>query len=213
MRHRRLLDFVVQPPHTFRLFHPEAIWRIKVRGRKCAYLTFDDGPVPEVTPQVLDILDRYGVKATFFMVGQNAERHPELLEEVRRRGHAIGNHTMHHMHGRKCSYNTYLRDVAEANLQLRSTLFRPPYGTLSWRQMKTIQLHYNIVMYDVVSRDYARLITPEEVVENVQRFTRNGSVIVFHDSQRAAANLLPALPQIIEWLQAKGYELRPIGSV
>ena len=205
-----LKRFVVQPPLFYRILFPEAVWRIKRRGRKVAYLTFDDGPIPEVTPQILDILDRFGVKATFFMVGDNARRHPELVNEVRRRGHTIGNHTMHHLQGRKTMPRKYLRDVQEADRLLNTSLFRPPHGLLRWSQSHVIRKHYNLIMYDVVTRDYAVYTSPEEVVENVRRFTRNGSIIVFHDSLKSCHNTLPALPDAIKWLLDNGFELLPL---
>ncbi|MDE6514135.1 MAG: polysaccharide deacetylase family protein [Muribaculaceae bacterium] len=194
----------------YRILFPEAVWRIKRRGHKVAYLTFDDGPIPEVTPHILDILDRFNVKATFFMVGDNARRHPELVEEVRRRGHSIGNHTMHHLQGRKTMPRRYLRDVQEADHILNTSLFRPPHGLLRWSQSKVIRKHYNLVMYDVVTRDYAVYTSPDEVVENVRRFTRNGSIIVFHDSLKSCHNTLPALPDAIKWLLDNGFELLPL---
>ena len=205
-----LKRFVVQPPLFYRILFPEAVWRIKRRGRKVAYLTFDDGPIPEVTPRILDILDRFGVKATFFMVGDNARRHPELVEEVRRRGHTIGNHTMHHLQGRKTMPRRYLRDVQEADHLLNTSLFRPPHGLLRWSQSRVIRRHYNLIMYDVVTRDYAVYMSPEEVVDNVRRFTRNGSIIVFHDSLKSRHNTLPALPDAIKWLLDNGFELLPL---
>ena len=115
---------VVQPPMLYRLLFPEAIWRIQVAGRKVAYLTFDDGPVPEATPRILEILEHYGVKATFFMVGDNARRYPELYRQVVNAGHTIGNHTMHHMRGRKTSFRRYIRDILEAQEVINSALFR-----------------------------------------------------------------------------------------
>ena len=200
-------SLVTQPPLLYRIFFPEAVWRVKRHGAKVAYLTFDDGPVPEATPRVLEILHKYAVRATFFTVGDNARRYPELLEAVRAEGHSIGNHTMHHLQGRKTSCRHYLRDVREANRLLHTTLFRAPHGLLSWRQSKNIARHYNLIMYDVVTRDYARRITADEVLDNVRRFTRNGSIIVFHDSLKAADKMLPALPRAIEWLLSQGYEL------
>ena len=199
---------IVQPPLIYRALFPEALWRIKVKGVKAAFLTFDDGPVPEATPRVLEILARYGVKATFFMVGDNVRRYPELYKAVRAAGHRIGNHTMHHLQGRKTSFRRYLRDVTEAAEYIDSDLFRPPHGFMSFRQGRLIQKHYNMVMYDVVTRDYARYITPEEVVNNVKRFVRNGSIIVFHDSEKSAATTVAALPAVLEWLLDNGFELR-----
>ncbi len=201
--------FIEQPPRLYRSFFSEALWRIKHK-RPTVYLTFDDGPIPEVTPWVLDTLDRYGVKATFFMVGDNVRRHPQLLEEVRRRGHSYGNHTMHHLQGLKVSTMRYMRDITEADKLIGSPLFRPPHGIIRPRQAKAIKHHYNIVMYDLVTRDYAQKITPEEVLENVKRYTRNGSIIVFHDSLKSQANLRYALPRAIEWIKEQGYEFRAL---
>lgn len=201
---------IVQPPLLYRLMFPEAVWRIQVVGRKVAYLTFDDGPVPEATPKILEILDRYNVKATFFMVGDNARRYPELYNAVGNAGHAIGNHTMHHVRGRKTSFRRYIRDILEAHELLKVAMFRPPHGLLSFRQAHTLQKHLNMIMYDVVTRDYARNITPEEVVSNVKRFARSGSIIVFHDSEKSAKNTIAALPAAIEWLLENGFELRAI---
>lgn len=201
---------IERPPLIYRLLFPEALWRIKMRRRRVVYLTFDDGPVPEVTPWVLDILDRYGVKATFFMVGQNVERHPELLEEVRRRGHSFGNHTMRHLQGMKVMTRRYLRDISEADALIDSPLFRPPHGIMRWAQSRALRNKYNIIMYDLVTRDYSAKLEPEEVLHNVKRFARNGSIIVFHDSLKARRNMQAVLPQAIEWLLAQGYEFEPL---
>ncbi len=201
---------IERPPLLYRLLFPEAIWRFKHHRRKVVYLTFDDGPIPEVTPWVLDILDRYGIKATFFMVGDNVSRHPELLAEVRRRGHSVGNHTMHHLQGMKTTSRRYMRDITEADRHIDSVLFRPPHGIMRWKQARHIRSHYNIIMYDLVTRDYSRKLTPEDVVRNVKRFARNGSIIVFHDSLKARDNMMAALPPAIEWLLSQGYEFEPI---
>lgn len=196
---------IERPPLLYRLLFPEAIWRIKHPHRRVVYLTFDDGPVPEVTPWVLDTLDRYGVRATFFMVGDNVCRHPELLEEVRRRGHSYGNHTMHHLQGMRVKARNYWRDICEADALIESPLFRPPHGIMRWKQAAAIKRHYNIIMYDLVTRDYSRRLTPARVLDNVRRYARNGSVIVFHDSLKAERNMRVALPAAIEWLQSEGY--------
>ena len=202
---------IEQPPLLYRLLFPEAIWRLKRKGGShVVYLTFDDGPIPEVTPWVLDVLDSYGIKATFFMVGDNVRQHPGLLEEVRRRGHSYGNHTMHHLRAMKVSQNRYLHDVLEAAELLDTPLFRPPHGLIRYRQGKALKERFNIVMYDVVTRDYSKKLTGEEVFNNVRRYTRNGSIIVFHDSLKAAANLRYALPKAIEWLIGQGYEFRAL---
>ncbi len=201
---------IERPPLFYRLLFPEAIWRIKHRRRKVVFLTFDDGPIPEVTPWVLDTLDRYGIKATFFMVGDNVRRHPELLEEVRRRGHAVGNHTMHHLQGMKVTAYRYMHDISEANDLIDSPLFRPPHGLLRWKQARAIKDRYNLVMYDLVTRDYSKKLNPEQVFNNVRRYVRNGSIIVFHDSLKAEKNMKAVLPRAIEYLRSLGYEFEPL---
>ncbi len=198
---------IERPPRWFRWIFPGATFRIPSakKGEKQIFLTFDDGPIPEVTPWVLDILDRYGVKATFFMVGQNVERHPELLEEVRRRGHTVGNHTLHHIQGASATTMRYMRDAAEGAALTGSDLFRPPHGWLRPRQLMALRKHYRVIMYDLVTRDYSKRLTPRRVVENVKRFTRDGSIIVFHDSLKSLPRLKEALPEALEWLKAEGY--------
>lgn len=201
---------IERPPLLYRLLFPEAIWRINKRKRRVVYLTFDDGPIPEQTPWVLDILDRYGIKATFFMVGDNVRRNPDLLAEVRRRGHSVGNHTMHHLQGMKVTARRYLRDVSEADALIDSPLFRPPHGIMRWKQSRALREKYIIIMYDLVTRDYSAKLKPEQVMANVKRFARNGSIIVFHDSLKAAANMRAVLPRAIEWLLSQGYEFEPL---
>ena len=202
--------WIEQPPFFYRLLFTEAIWRILHRGKRVVYLTFDDGPIPEETPWVLDLLDRYGIKATFFMVGDNVRKYPEVFEEVKRRGHSYGNHTMHHLQGLKVSATTFFRDITEADRLIGSTLFRPPHGIISPWQTKLIKRHYNIIMYDVVTRDYSNRVTGEQVLDNVKRYTRNGSIIVFHDSVKAHERMRYALPRAIEWLISEGYEFRAL---
>lgn len=197
--------FVEQPPLLYRMLFPECLWRIQ-KKQKCVYLTFDDGPIPEVTPWVLDTLDRYGVKATFFMVGDNVKRNPQLLEEVLRRGHSVGNHTMNHLQGRKVSTDEYIENIERANEMLHTNLFRPPHGIMRLKQAKIVRSRYTVIMYDVVTRDYARKIDGEGVLNNVKRYVRRGSIVVFHDSLKAEKNMKYALPRAIEWLKENGYE-------
>lgn len=188
---------MLTPKGVFRLPHEE--------GDRTVYLTFDDGPIPEATPWVLDVLDRYGIKATFFMVGDNARRYPDLAEEVRRRGHETGNHTMHHLQGGKVATPRYLQDVEEADRYTRSRLFRPPHGWLRPHQARLLSEKYMIVMYDLVTRDYSKKLTAAQVVENVKRYARPGSIIVFHDSLKSLPRIKKALPESIEWLIGQGY--------
>lgn len=202
--------FIERPPLLYRILFPEAIWRIKRKRRRTVYLTFDDGPIPEVTPWVLDLLDYYDIKATFFLVGDNVARSPELFEEIKRRGHSWGNHTMNHLQGFKEMSTTYLRNIKQADDLIDSPLYRPPHGIMRWGQARVINRHMNIVMYDLVTRDYSRRLDGPAVLRNVKRFARNGSIIVFHDSLKAERNLRYALPRAIEWLKEQGYEFAPI---
>ena len=200
---------IERPPICFRLTVPGGLFRRHEPGHQHAvYLTFDDGPIPEVTPWVLDMLDRYGIKATFFMVGDNVRKHPEVYEEVVRRGHRIGNHTMHHVSGFRLTRRSYLRDVAEARQYIDSDLFRPPHGWLRPRQTWVLHEQFRVVMFDLVTRDYSKWLRPQDVVRNVKRFARDGSVIVFHDSLKSWPRLQEALPQALEWLLGQGYEFR-----
>ena len=198
--------FIEQPPRIFRWFYPHALWRIEPH-RKAVYLTFDDGPIPEATPFILDTLDRFGAKATFFMVGDNAVKYPHLLDEVRVRGHQIGNHTFNHISGFRHRPWTYLANIKKANDIFHTNLFRPPHGSIGMVQYRVLRyIGIKVVMWDVVTRDYSRLLTAEDVVNNVKRYTRNGSIITFHDSLKSIDKLKHALPEILAWLKQEGYE-------
>lgn len=198
---------IERPPKWFRLLFPDALFRVAGKGEKpgIVYLTFDDGPIPEVTPWVLEVLDRYKVKATFFMVGQNIERHPELLQEVVKRGHKPANHTLHHIRGLGISPEEYLKDVDKCEKYTKSGLVRPPHGWLTPSQLKALKKDYKVVMYDLVTRDYSKRVSAENVVSNVRKFTRDGSIIVFHDSLKSYDKLKTALPASLEWLISRGY--------
>ena len=196
-----------QPTAILSKIYPKGIFR-KNPEEHSVYLTFDDGPIPEATPFILDVLDRYGVKATFFMVGDNVRKYPELMEEIARRGHRLGNHTFNHIGGFGCRSKTFLRNAYEADKLIHSHLFRPPRGWMRWTQYMRLRRKFTIIMWDVVTRDYSRLLTADDVVNNVKRYTRNGSIITFHDSLKSIDKLRTALPQSIEWLQAQGYEFR-----
>lgn len=199
--------FIEQPPWFYRVLFPGVIWRIPA-SEKCVYLTFDDGPIPEVTPWVLDVLDRYGVKATFFMVGDNVRKHPDIYRMVVERGHRIGNHTFNHIQGIHYWTRNYLVNVKKAAALIPSDLFRPPHGHMRLPQVLTLRRHFRIIMWDVVTRDYSPHMTPNGVLNVVKNYTRNGSVIVFHDSLKAEKNMRIAMPKAIEWLQKEGYEFK-----
>jgi peptidoglycan/xylan/chitin deacetylase (PgdA/CDA1 family) len=201
--------FIERPPLIYRALFPGAHWRFRAK-EKIVYLTFDDGPIPEITPWVLDLLDKYGIKATFFCVGDNVRKHPDMYRQVIERGHLTGNHTFHHLQGLKVTAKTYWKDVIEADLLIKSKLFRPPHGHLRFPQFLKLRKHFKVVMWDVVTRDYSCLMTSEQVFNNVKKYTRNGSVIVFHDSLKAEDKMKDALPKSIEWLLEQGYTFKLI---
>lgn len=199
---------IEQPAVFLRWIYPHALWRMDKR-EKAVYLTFDDGPIPEATPFILDTLERYGAKATFFMVGENARKYPHLLAEVKARGHRVGNHTNNHIGGFRWWSWLYLANVVEANKVLHTNLFRPPHGWMKMMQYRVLRhCGFRVVMWDVVTRDYSRRLTAEDVLNNVRRYTRPGSIITFHDSLKSIDKLKHALPEALQWLIQEGYEFR-----
>lgn len=201
--------FIEQPPWFYRALFPGATWRIP-SDERCVYLTFDDGPIPQVTPWVLNTLDQYGVKATFFMVGDNVRKHPDVFRMVVERGHAVGNHTFHHIQGIRYWTRNYLADVEQAARLIPGNLFRPPHGHMRFPQLLRLRKTHRIVMWDVVTRDYSPHLSPQQVLANVKRYTRNGSILVFHDSLKAERNMRWAMPRAIEWLLQEGYRFKRI---
>jgi len=203
---------IEHPPWIYRVLFPGAVWTIpsKKGDCKCVYLTFDDGPIPDMTPLILDVLDRYGIKATFFCVGDNVRKHPELYQQLLERGHSIGNHTYNHVQGIAYKSTNYIRNVAEASKLIDSKLFRPPHGHMRLPQFFRLRKMFKIVMWDVVTRDYSPHMTARGVFNNVKRYVRNGSVIVFHDSLKARGRIEEALPKSIEWLINNGYSFKQL---
>ena len=200
---------IEQPPIPYRMLFPETVWRIPMK-HKAVFLTFDDGPIPEVTPWVLDLLDHYGIKATFFCVGDNVRKHPETFRMVVERGHSVGNHTMHHLQGAKVTTARYVADIMEAHALIDSPLFRPPHGLIRWKQAAAIKDNMRIIMYDLVTRDTSKYLSGEVSLYYVRRFLRIGAIIVSHDSLISESNLRYALPRAIEWLKENGYQFLPI---
>ena len=183
---------------------PGIIWR-KSSAKKTIYLTFDDGPIPGITPWVLDTLDNYGIKATFFCVGENVERYPDLFEQIKARGHQTGNHSYNHLRAFRTDLSGYLANVEKAGKLIGSNLFRPPHGELTIRQYQALRKKYQLVQWDVISRDYNAKLSPDEVFNIVRKNVRSGSIIVFHDSFKAERNLNTALPRSIEFCLKQGY--------
>ena len=190
-----------------------ATWRQVMPDRRVVYLTFDDGAIPEVTPAILDVLKRYNVKATFFVVGENIQKYAHIYARVVEEGHRVGNHTYHHVKGSKCSLDEYLREVeaCEEVIRIQDSevrLFRPPYGKMKPSQKRAIlERGYKIVLWDVLTPDYNPHYSPEKMLRIVQRYTRDGSIINFHDSVKSGERTIEVLPKVIEWLQANGYTI------
>jgi len=179
------------------------------RTGEAVYLTFDDGPIPEVTPRVLDILDRYGVKATFFMVGENIYKHPDVFDKVVQAGHTIGNHTYNHLKGWRCTTAEYLANVEQ--FPKETNLFRPPYGKATfWQRRALVKQGYTLIYWDVLTRDYEATRTPEAMLAQVKQQVRAGSIINFHDSLKSNERMLAVLPQVIEFLQTEGYRMESL---
>jgi peptidoglycan/xylan/chitin deacetylase (PgdA/CDA1 family) len=190
--------------------YPGVLWR-KNTDQKIVYLTFDDGPIPECTPQILDVLAQYNVKATFFMVGENAVKYPHLLDLVRNQGHAIGNHTHHHMKGCRNTLQSYMNDVEMAHQVLQTNLFRPPHGRMKSKQKQAlIRSGYTICMWDVLTHDYNPRYSVDHMLNIVQHHVRNGSIITCHDSIKSQDRVLQLLHQMIPYLLTEGYEFETL---
>ena len=199
--------FIEQPAVYLRWLYPRALWRMD-RHERAVYLTFDDGPIPEATPFILDVLKEHGVKATFFMVGDNVRKYPDLYQRVLDEGHQVGNHTHNHISGLRRSLHEYSYNVEKANAYIKSNLFRPPHGWMRIPQYALLRRKYKVVMWDLVTRDYSKWMTAENVISNVKRYARNGSIITFHDSVKSIDKLRTALPESIKWLKEQGYEFK-----
>lgn len=199
--------FIEQPPLLMRWIYPRAFWRMD-KHVKAVYLTFDDGPIPEITPWVLDLLDKYQIKATFFLVGDNVRKHPEEFKLILERGHRVGNHTFNHIQGIHYLSKNYLKNVEKANEFIHSNLFRPPHGFMKWGEYMILRNKYQMVMWDLVTRDYSKWLTGPEVFEKVKKYCRNGSIITFHDSLKSEKNMKYALPKSLDWLIEQGYEFK-----
>lgn len=199
--------FIEQPAKWLRWLYPKAIWRMDPKEHS-VYLTFDDGPIPESTPFILETLRKYNIKATFFMVGENVLRNHDLYNQIVAEGHQIGNHTFNHIGAFKHRVISYVLNTNKANEIIHAHLFRPPHGWMRPSEYWWLHRTYEVIMWDVVTRDYSKWLTSEDVVDNVKRYARNGSIITFHDSLKSIDKLKTALPKAIEWLQEQGYEFK-----
>ena len=216
-----MISLLYQMPTIIQRLYGGVVWRLTPQ-EKNIFLTFDDGPIPQVTPQVLDILDSYQIKATFFMVGDNIRKYPDLMQEVAKRGHAIGNHTFNHLKGIKTSNKEYFDSIQKTDLlidqlhpkgQNRLHLLRPPYGKIKFSQKRVLEKSYNIILWDIITHDYDKNLSPQQVLEIVKKYSRNGSIVVFHDSLKAQGNMFQVLPKAIDFWLSEGYQIKPIEHI
>lgn len=198
-------------PAFFNFLFANQIWALP-RIDKTVYLTFDDGPIPEVTPWVLDILKEKNIKASFFCIGDNIQKHPQLFSRIIKEGHTVGNHTFNHINGWKNDSDVYMQNILKCEVEIekhvkqKRKLFRPPYGKITPKQIKVLkQQGYDIIMWELLSHDYNKHISEHTCYNNATKKVRSGSIIVFHDSLKAERNISYALPKTIETLLEKGY--------
>lgn len=199
-------------------FYSGLLWRVPTKEKK-VYLTFDDGPVPGPTEFVLELLKKHQAKATFFCIGDNVRKHPAIFRKVIAEGHRIGNHTFHHLRGWKYSRKEYIQDTFLCESQMKESglvlnnaskpLFRPPYGRITRAQIESLAA-YEIVMWDVLSKDYDQTISPEKILQGSIQATRPGSIVVFHDSLKAIRNLEYVLPRYLSYLKQEGYSFESL---
>lgn len=201
--------YLVKTPQVIQNLFPNFTWRIPT-AEKVLYLTFDDGPIPEVTPWVLDRLNDFQAKATFFCVGENISKHPEVFDSVVEAGHAVGNHTYNHLNGWVTDNIPYYHNVRHCANQTNSVLFRPPYGRLKPKQAQFLLRHYRIVMWEILSGDFDPNVSAEQCAANVIKNARPGSIIVFHDSMKAKEKLEYALPKVLEHFTEQGYRFEKL---
>ncbi|MBV6429215.1 MAG: hypothetical protein KIPDCIKN_03764 [Haliscomenobacter sp.] len=203
--------YLTKTPQFIRNMFPNFTWKVPV-AEKRLFLTFDDGPIPEVTPWVLNQLAAYRAKATFFCVGDNIRKHPDVFRKVKEGGHSIGNHTYNHLNGWITENIPFFHNVRHGASLTNSVLFRPPYGRLKPKQAQFLQRHYRIIMWDVLSGDFDARITPEQCLQNVLQNAEPGSIIVFHDSLKAIDRLKYALPRVLEHFTALGYQFEALNE-
>ncbi|MEO8587780.1 MAG: polysaccharide deacetylase family protein [Flavobacteriales bacterium] len=201
--------YVARTPALVKPLFKELVWNIPGEGRDL-YLTFDDGPIPEVTPWVLDTLAAHDAKASFFVIGRNAAANPEILARIKAEGHSVGNHTWDHCNGWNTNTFVYLRNVMRCQHLTGTRLFRPPYGRLTRGQARALGARFNVVMWEVLSADFDTSITGERCLRNVVRNAKPGSIIVFHDSVKADPRLRYALPKVLEHFDSMGYTFKAL---
>ena len=225
---------LITTPKILRLFYPSFLWEMP-KGDKKLYITFDDGPHPTITPQVLEILKNFNAKATFFCVGSNVKKYKDTFEMIKREGHSVGNHTFNHEKGLITKTKDYVYSVIEADALIQSPLFRPPHGRIKFSQIKTLKKklrtsatqnlrtsepqklrnsepqQLKFIAWTVISYDWDKSLTPDDCFNNVIKNAGDGSIIVFHDSEKALNNMIPALIKVLEYYTERGFTFEKLG--
>jgi len=200
-------------PKWSKRFYPNAIWDFSHLEERSIYLTFDDGPHTETTPKLLDLLDKYDAKATFFCLGKNVQRFPQLMDNIIQREHTIGNHGMNHLKGWNTPTEAYLKDVQEAAEIIESKYFRPAYGKMKRRQAKAIQKSgLTIVFWTVMSYDFDHSLSPQKRLDKLKKLTKPGAVFVFHDSDKVAETFASDLETMLKYWEDEQYTFRKLDS-
>lgn len=200
--------YLVQP-YLLKGVNQSLVWKIS-GSKKVIYLTFDDGPIPEITPFIIATLAKYNAKATFFCVGDNLRKYPEEFELIQKAGHVIGNHTFHHINGWRTHSSAYAANVELCQRLTGSNLFRPPYGRITPTQIHRLRKQYHIILWSVLTGDFDKNTTPAKCLSNAIRFTKPGSIVVFHENIKAKPRLLYALPRFLEHFSRKGFRFEVI---
>ncbi|MCZ2101586.1 MAG: polysaccharide deacetylase family protein [Chitinophagales bacterium] len=196
--------YLVKTPPLIKTIFNDFLWEVETQENE-VFLTFDDGPIPEVTPWVLDQLNTYGFKATFFCVGENVVRYPDIYQRIIDEGHTVGNHTYNHLNGWLTDNETYLDNIKKCDPIFETHFFRPPYGKIKKAQLSVLRLMKSVVMWDILSGDFDQEITKEKCLSNVINQYKPGSIIVFHDSIKAQEKLTYVLPRVLKHLADNGF--------
>lgn len=194
----------ITTPYILRMFYPSLLWEMP-KGEKKIYITFDDGPHPTITPQVLDILKKFNAKATFFCVGNNIKRYKNTFDMIVNEGHSVGGHTYNHEKGWITNTNKYVDSVNKSQELIKSSLFRPPHGRIKSSQIRKLKNNYKLVAWTVISYDWDKSLSAEDCFNNVIKNATDGSIVVFHDSEKAEKNMIPALTKVLEYYSEKGF--------
>ncbi|HYG50590.1 MAG TPA: polysaccharide deacetylase family protein [Flavobacteriales bacterium] len=201
--------YVSKTPAVVKALYSSLVWNMP-RHTNNVYLTFDDGPHPQITADVLTQLEQYNAKASFFCIGNNILKFPEVFKQVAAKGHAIGNHTFNHVNGWKTANRDYYRNILKCQELMQTKLFRPPYGKITREQTRVVSTRFDIIMWDVLAGDFDLRVNGEKCLDNVIKNIRPGSIVVFHDSEKAAEKMLYALPRVLEFIAEKKWNCAPL---